>query len=1376
MYLHNTNRLSQQRKLLFNWLFFSCLIVANILLTSFELAAQSIQVRGPDGNGFSIDNYIIIANGDMTPSTADGTDAGQIAGQGSMFFYVFNTEDGTTLNVSNISVDNTTNFTYTGETPFAVTGVDPITSTSQGQFIAFDLTATTPGIKSTVVTITSDDPNQSTFTFTIQVEVVEKGTIKVLGLTDPSGLNEGDEFFPFTISNGGNPGAFIGTDFLDVKVNSDMRCSAFAIENEGIGELVFTNDPPVQIVGAAASEFTVAKSFRSTTLAGGGKDTIVICYDPNAVGLHEATVQIPNDGIENTDFEFDVLGSGTDDLMCDFIYDEGASRNLNFMWAAANGDNIWAVQQKSGGNDKRLFTSMDKGKTWTTPDRFGDNFSGTGIKYDATSNLLVAGSFFEGLYISTDGGTSFTLNNTVSGSAQDGFVIDGSTIYAHTARNSPTDKLHKSTDNGQTFTEMPNSPPGVEIIWADGSTIYVVNRITSSEYQLHRSTDSGDSFSQLTGFSASRRPQAIAVEGNRIVIGAFGEGIYISDDGGTTFTNQVNPGGISDDVEDVLLDGNAIYVVTQNNPNNNLPGFAYSYDGGTTWRTAVVGARTITIGNIIKVDDRVIIGAFAGISACACKELQLLGNNVEILDEYNVPTTSDHTDFGEVSKDQTFSRTFTLKSLFRDPIQLTGTPAVTIEGANAAQFSVTTQPTDTDLAENEMTDFTIQFTAPQTAGTYRAIVKIENTDYTEGTLTFNLKATVPDVSCPDLTAAAPAVQVTNSTCTEVGGTPAGGSFAAPATSCPTGSTLQYSTDNSTWGTDIPDYDQENAVTVYTRCNCNEDNNVSSPTAEVTSVPGQCPNQATGGTIGTAQTLCITSNDPAAFTSSVAGTAAYTLSYEWESSIDNNTFSSISNTNAATYDAPALTQTTYFRRKTISTNSNNNDVKTALSNTVVVTIVQLPTTANAGDDVDICGLNYELQGNIPTVGTPMWSVISSTVSGGQFDGDRERYGLLYADQANASFNLSQAFVAPSDQGGVIGFEQNQYTLRYTVSNAPCPVSTDEVTLNSTNADVFACPDMLDLCKTEIPLLGRAAEGFDVSWSIYQNPDGNISIMNPTNAEAVVRLDNLPVTQEEYILRWQVNSGACVGSHDDVVVTFSPDSDEDTFQDCKDLCVGGDDRVNTDGVGIPDDCDCNVNSTDNEFVEMDAAAIAQFLSDQNGATEPTRHADFQLKSNATIPNNGKHVFFKAGNNIVLEAGFTTEPGALFTATIEYCKDPNVTFDDQEVADRQLITSSATDVVNTATINLRVFPTIVRHEAVVIIDLPVASAVNLTAYDQNGRPVKVFLQNESREAGSHYFRMNTTDFTNGMYFLQLHDGQAVKVEKIVVQRQVLLVWYCT
>lgn len=90
---------------------------------------------------------------------------------------------------------------------------------------------------------------------------------------------------------------------------------------------------------------------------------------------------------------------------------------------------------------------------------------------------------------------------------------------------------------------------------------------------------------------------------------------------------------------------------------------------------------------------------------------------------------------------------------------------------------------------------------------------------------------------------------------------------------------------------------------------------------------------TSGTIAANQTIC-SGGDPVAFSQTVAATGS-NLTYQWQSSTDNITFANISGATSVTYDAATLTQTTWFRRITISTV--NGKECNAISNTLQVIV-------------------------------------------------------------------------------------------------------------------------------------------------------------------------------------------------------------------------------------------------------------------------------------------------------------------------------------------------------------------------------------------------------------------------------------------------------
>lgn len=99
---------------------------------------------------------------------------------------------------------------------------------------------------------------------------------------------------------------------------------------------------------------------------------------------------------------------------------------------------------------------------------------------------------------------------------------------------------------------------------------------------------------------------------------------------------------------------------------------------------------------------------------------------------------------------------------------------------------------------------------------------------------------VGEIVCPSLTEPAPPAVVTNSECTN-DCAPGGGLIESPLTGCPTGSVLEYSTNGGlNWSVELPTYLQEGpAQSVLTRCVCEVDMNIISPTSNVMTNPGMC---------------------------------------------------------------------------------------------------------------------------------------------------------------------------------------------------------------------------------------------------------------------------------------------------------------------------------------------------------------------------------------------------------------------------------------------------------------------------------------------------------------------------------------------------------
>lgn len=137
--------------------------------------------------------------------------------------------------------------------------------------------------------------------------------------------------------------------------------------------------------------------------------------------------------------------------------------------------------------------------------------------------------------------------------------------------------------------------------------------------------------------------------------------------------------------------------------------------------------------------------------------------------------------------------------------------------------------------------------------------------------------------------------------------------------------------------------------------------------------------------------------------------------QWESSTDNgSTWVAISNT-GSTLAYTQLSSSTLYRVQV------QNGVCPALvSNSVAITVQQLPTTANAGPDQSLCNLtSTTLAGNTPVSGTGLWTAMAGNPG-------------------------TVSFSNPADaHSAVSGLTTGTYYFVWTISNGTCGSSSDTV---------------------------------------------------------------------------------------------------------------------------------------------------------------------------------------------------------------------------------------------------------------------------------------------------------------------------------------------
>jgi hypothetical protein len=131
--------------------------------------------------------------------------------------------------------------------------------------------------------------------------IIMNATIWLLGPTGPEINVKGNSV---NIVDGDiAPSVTDDTDFGAVLASSGTIAKTFTIQNIGGADLTISN------ATVSAGDFTIT-SAPSGTVAASGSTTIVITYDPSAVGTTTETVTITSDDVDEGTYTFDITGEG----------------------------------------------------------------------------------------------------------------------------------------------------------------------------------------------------------------------------------------------------------------------------------------------------------------------------------------------------------------------------------------------------------------------------------------------------------------------------------------------------------------------------------------------------------------------------------------------------------------------------------------------------------------------------------------------------------------------------------------------------------------------------------------------------------------------------------------------------------------------------------------------------------------------------------------------------------------------------------------------------------------------------------------------------------------------------------------------------------
>jgi hypothetical protein len=246
----------------------------------------------------------------------------------------------------------------------------------------------------------------------------------------------------------------------------------------------------------------------------------------------------------------------------------------------------------------------------------------------------------------------------------------------------------------------------------------------------------------------------------------------------------------------------------------------------------------------------------------------------------------------------------------------------------------------------------------------------------------------------------------------------------------------------TVGTNSLSYQPEalTATTIY-RVIANDNGTVSCGAIYGNEVTITVKPEVTAGAIAADQVITA-GTVPATITSTTAGSGYGTTTYAWESSVDNGaTWSPIASSNTADYAPAALSQTTWYRRVTVSTE--NSVVCTATSNTVKISVsIQLAAKVMLEGARDGAGMKTTLRNYMPLnqhYNAAPWNY-NGTETVGSIPADVVDWVLVELRQAStasaatsattlakrAAFLKSDGTIVDHETGNVLRFDNNSVT--------------------------------------------------------------------------------------------------------------------------------------------------------------------------------------------------------------------------------------------------------------------------------------------------------------------------------------------------------------
>ncbi len=692
-------------------------------------------------------NGVTITDGSVVTTTTNNTDFGSIDSASGTILKTFTIQNtgGETLTLSgnpSISTGNAADFSITTN-PATLTLAAGASTTFQ---VTFDPSA--DGVRTTLITVLSDDADEATYTFTISGTGTSSGGGS--GGGSSSGTCGTESFTNSNVASGGySSGSFTGDNSVTWTYVGARDDEGYEITGKGIMLQNTSSKVTSSSVIGGIGDFTVKLKKGFT---GGGNRQVELFVNGvskgSSVAWDNTTIQtFTVNGINETgNIIIEIRNITSKQVVIDDIswtcYSSASAQEIDLE------GNLTSIP--NGSTSTTTTNNTDFGSADTASETIAKTFT---IKNLGGSVLTLSGN----PTISTGDTADFSITSnpslTVAASGSTTFEVtfnptsDGVKTTTVTIASDDADEGSYTFNVRGTGTTNSSALCGTELFiseYIEGSgenkflEIYnpTGSSINLSDYDIVTYVNGSATVSQTQALSGS-----IASE-STFVIENSAENLSVTADLSVTAGVMAFSG---DDVVALRKSGTIIDVIGQIgvDPGSTWLGTCGT-QGNTLIRISSVGAGDIdgtdafttdTEWTCTTTDDVSNLGSHS-ISCVTGPEISIQGNSNNIIDGSTITSSSNNTFLGSVSVSSgSIMKSFTILNTGTSTLTLSGNPA--ISGANSADFSITSNPTLT-IASGTSTTFEITFD-PSAVGARDAIITVLSDDVDEATFTFNIQ-------------------------------------------------------------------------------------------------------------------------------------------------------------------------------------------------------------------------------------------------------------------------------------------------------------------------------------------------------------------------------------------------------------------------------------------------------------------------------------------------------------------------------------------------------------------------------------------------------------------------------------------------------------